>query len=250
MLTAMDPWIAACGGAVLGSVVTWLALRGRGETQRATLKAQSEGSERELVTARAEAQRLNTRALELESNVRQAIAAQASAEGKATALAALEPRVRELGDELSSARTKQAELQTRLDEERKAASEKLKLVDDAQRQLGDAFKALSAEALKSNNQSFLELAGQTLGKFQEQAKGDLETRHQAIASLVKPLHEGVEKLDGRLNEFEKIRAGEAGTLAEQLKHLGVAQDKLAKETIATAPDKRNTLMAIKSEILV
>lgn len=226
----MDAWLAAIGGAALGALVTWLALRGRGESQRATLRAQADGLERELATARSEVARLVERAAAVESQLHAAVAAQAGAEGRAAALGSLEPRLRELGDELNTARTRQAELQTRLDEERKAATEKLKLVDDAQRQLGDAFKALSAEALKSNNQSFLELAGQALGRFQEQAKGDLETRHQAIAALVKPLHEGVAKLDGKLAEFEKSRAGEAGTLAEQLKYLGTAQEKLSKET--------------------
>lgn len=222
----MDAWLAAVGGVALGALLMWLGVRGR----KGTHEAQLAGLERELATARSEALRLSERALALEAQLRSAAASQASAEGRAAALALLEPRLRELGDALTAASTKQAELQTRLDEERKASAEKLALVDDARRQLGDAFKALSAEALKSNNQSFLELAGQALGKFQEQAKGDLETRHQAIAALVKPLHEGVAKLDGKLAEFEKSRAGEAGTLAEQLKHLGMAHEKLTKET--------------------
>ncbi len=47
---------------------------------------------------------------------------------------------------------------TDLANERRAAQDKLDLLNDAQARLGDAFKALSAVALKSNNQSFLELA--------------------------------------------------------------------------------------------
>src|SRR5574337_710560 len=48
-------------------------------------------------------------------------------------------------------------LETTLEHERKTAHEKLDVLNDATLKLGDAFKALSSEALKSNNQSFLEL---------------------------------------------------------------------------------------------
>ena len=116
-----------------------------------------------------------------------------------------------------------AELATTLELERKAAQERLAGLEQN-------FIALSQRALKENNAAFLQLAQESLKQFHVQAKGDLETRHQAIAALVKPLHEGVAKLDGKLAEFEKSRAGEAGTLAEQLKHLGMAHEKLTKET--------------------
>ena len=61
-----------------------------------------------------------------------------------------------------------------LDHERRQAEEKLALVNQAQQRLADAFKALASDALRSNNQSFLDLANATLAKFQESAKGDLE----------------------------------------------------------------------------
>ena len=65
-------------------------------------------------------------------------------------------------------------------EQQKQAREKLALLDDAKRQLADAFKALAADALQSSNTSFLELAKTQLEKFQESAKGDLEKRQTAI----------------------------------------------------------------------
>jgi len=54
--------------------------------------------------------------------------------------------------------------QERLAVERRAAEEKLALLNDAQQKLSDAFKALSSEALKSNNQAFLDL---TKGAYAE-----------------------------------------------------------------------------------
>src|ERR671933_466836 len=87
--------------------------------------------------------------------------------------------------------TERAVLQTRLEEERKASQEKLTLLNNAESKLADAFKALSADALRNNNRSFLDLARQNLETFQQNAKGDLERRHSAINDLVKPLKESL-----------------------------------------------------------
>jgi hypothetical protein len=75
---------------------------------------------------------------------------------------------------------------------------KLAVLDRAQAALSDAFKALSSEALKSNNQSFIELAKATLEKFQEGARSDLEKRQKAVDELVRPIRESLEKVDGKL----------------------------------------------------
>ena len=53
--------------------------------------------------------------------------------------------------------------------------------------LREAFKALSADALKQTQPEFLRLANETLGKFAESAKGDLSQRQESIATLVKPV---------------------------------------------------------------
>src|SRR5262245_20356696 len=57
-------------------------------------------------------------------------------------------------------------LETRLEDERRVNQEKLALLTNAEEKLADAFKALSADALRNNNQSFLDLARQNLEKFQ------------------------------------------------------------------------------------
>ena len=120
--------------------------------------------------------------------------------------------------------------QARLEEERKANLEKLALIDEAQRKLADAFKALSADALQNNNQSFLALAKATLERFQETAKGDLEKRKQSIDELVRPLKESLDKVDGKIGELEKTRAGAYSELREQVKALASSQSQLQAET--------------------
>jgi DNA recombination protein RmuC len=123
-----------------------------------------------------------------------------------------------------------AQLATRLEEERKAAAEKFILLDEARTKLADAFKALSAEALSSNNQAFLHLAKSTLERFQEGARGDLESRQQAIGQLVGPLKEALDKVDGRIHDLERARTGAYARLDEQLKSLLTTQLKLESET--------------------
>ena len=121
-------------------------------------------------------------------------------------------------------------LRTLLDSERRMTAEKLRLLDEAQSRLSDAFKALSAEALQTNNQSFLHLAKATLATFQEGAKGDLEKRQQAIGELVKPLRESLDKVDQKIQEIETARAVAYSSLTDHLKSLAGAQAGLERET--------------------
>src|SRR4029450_12644581 len=100
----------------------------------------------------------------------------------------------------------------------------------AAEELSEKFKALSRDALKDNNQSFLQLAHSTLEKFQQTGKGDLELRHKAIDQLVKPLKESLEKVEGKIGELEKTRAGAYSELREQVKTLATSQLQLQAET--------------------
>src|SRR5689334_7574880 len=121
-------------------------------------------------------------------------------------------------------------LQTRLEDERKAHQEKLTLLNNAESKLADAFKALSADALRNNNRSFIDLAKQNLEAFQQHAKGDLERRQNAIGDLIKPLKESLEKVDGKIGELEKTRAGAYSELREQVKALAQSHLQLQSET--------------------
>jgi len=127
-------------------------------------------------------------------------------------------------------REERAVLQTTIEKERQAAAEKMRLLDEAQGRLSDAFKALSAEALHNNNASFVHLAKATLEKFQESAQGDLDRRQQAIGELVQPLRESLQKVDDKIREMETTRAVAYSNLSEHLKGLASAQGSLERET--------------------
>jgi DNA recombination protein RmuC len=123
-----------------------------------------------------------------------------------------------------------AKLTARLEFEQKAAEEKLALLTRASDELRSVFQALSADALKSNNQSFLELARITLEKYQSEAKGDLELRHQAVENLVAPIKESLSKVDAQILELEKARTSAYAGLSEQVKSLLTTQQRLQAET--------------------
>lgn len=138
--------------------------------------------------------------------------------------------IEELRNENSRTTAQLSALQTRLEDERRINQEKLALLTNAEEKLADAFKALSADALRNNNQSFLDLAQQNLEKFQETARGDLERRQSAIDEMVKPLKESLEKVDVKIVELEKTRVGAYAELREQVKNLATSQSQLQSET--------------------
>jgi len=123
-----------------------------------------------------------------------------------------------------------AGIEAELTSERKATAEKLMLLEENRQQTEQAFRALSAEALASNNQTFLDLAKTTLASYQKQAQGDLSNRQQAIQQLVKPLEDSLQKVDGKIEQLEKARTGAYARLDEQLKSLLGSQAKLETET--------------------
>lgn len=122
-------------------------------------------------------------------------------------------------------------LRTIIEQNKKMFQEKEALLEKAEENLRNTFKALSAEALHANNSSFLKLAEAALGKFQEHAKGDLEGRHKAIENLLKPVKEALTGVDQKVQELEKARVGAYETLRHQITDLVASQKELKTETM-------------------
>jgi DNA recombination protein RmuC len=123
-----------------------------------------------------------------------------------------------------------ARVMEKLEAERALAAERLVVVEKAREELTSTFSALSGQALQSNNQMFLDLAAQTLGRFQQDAKGDLERRQQAIQELVAPVKLSLDKLDGRIHDIERLREGAYQALTTQVRSLAEGQVDLRRET--------------------
>jgi DNA recombination protein RmuC len=148
-------------------------------------------------------------------------------------------RLPELESRVTALTVREADLLARLDAEQRGTAEKLAVLDQSSKALQDSFRALSADALKSNNQAFLDLARATLDRTQEAARGDLEKRQQAITEIVKPVRESLEKVDLKIQEMEKTRAGAYAGLVEQVRTLQDTQTELRAETSRLVTALRN-----------
>jgi DNA recombination protein RmuC len=130
----------------------------------------------------------------------------------------------------TQAKERIAALEVQLEQERRSAADKMALLEEAKTRFSDTFKALSAEALRHNNSSFLELAKSAIEKTQESARGDLDKRQQAIDALVRPMRESLDKVDSKINELEKARTGAYEALSTQVRQLAETQNYLRTET--------------------
>lgn len=136
----------------------------------------------------------------------------------------------QLQQDLGAARHESARAGAELDAARLVSAEKLALLQHAETKLREAFSALSSEALKHNNEAFLQLARTSLSEFQRTATLDLDGRQKAIETMVQPLRESLSKVDEKLQEVERGRASTQAQLGEQIRSLAQAQHLLQSET--------------------
>jgi DNA recombination protein RmuC len=123
-----------------------------------------------------------------------------------------------------------AVLNERLRQERNGAAEKLDLLTKASQELQNAFHRLAADALASNNQSFLQLAKTSLESFHKQAEGGLAARELAIAGLVKPIEQSLKSVEEQVKTLETQRVDAYSTLRQQIVSLSGTQEQLKSET--------------------
>jgi DNA recombination protein RmuC len=91
--------------------------------------------------------------------------------------------------------------------EREVSAERAQLLESAEQRLASVFGNLAAEALRANSQSFAESAGVT----------------------VSPLKESLQRVDERIGELERVRAGAYAELRTQIGQLGSAQKMLEEQ---------------------
>lgn len=240
-LTFIYMLVALILGCVLGAFAAWAALKSKVSAARQNEAARAEG-EKALIQERLDTAKQEVRELrdlrdtqikqiqDLSDRRAHESEKRASAEARAARVPELEEEIERLRAAKSELETEVSDIRARMEEERKAAQEKLALIEEARTKLSDAFGSLSSEALKSNNQSFLELAKTHFESYRQAAEGDLEKRKKAIDDMVKPVGEALKQVDVKLSDLEKHRLEAYSTLKEQVKSLTLAQNELKSET--------------------
>ena len=77
------------------------------------------------------------------------------------------------------------------------------LLESAKEQLRETFEATASHVTANNNEAFLQLANENLGKTLEKASGEFKERHEQFSALVKPLSENYEKLNPNIESLMK-----------------------------------------------
>ena len=141
-----------------------------------------------------------------------------------------ESELTQLRSQLTETGNARAAAEAKYSASEKMLVEQRELQTKALADLREAFKALSADALKQTAPEFLRLAEQSFGKFQETAKGDLAQRQEAIKTLVEPLKQQLETYQKRLQQSEATQTSTLGEVKKQLEMLSQSNLSLANET--------------------
>ncbi|SRR5579883_545090 len=216
-------------GLILGFIIAYIFQSGR--VRALTSQFQQEiQSERDRAIEEAERNKLLTEAVRVLEGDRGRLSAQA--EERAEAIQKLEDTIKNRERTLEAAqRTNQnlsAEIE-RLKAELKAELENFEKLQEAREALANQFEAISQKVLAASNHSFLRLAEENLGKYQESAKGDLQKRQQAIQELVSPLQTKLQEFERKVEEVYRTEAAERNTLRGEIKNLVELNQQISKE---------------------
>ena len=127
-------------------------------------------------------------------------------------------------------RPAQARLQSELEKDRAVCAERLKAYQEAEVRLRDTFQALSADALKTNNQAFLDLAETRLREARTEAASDIDSRKKAIEDLLAPMAKSLEQVDRDIKDAERRRVESGAQLMQRIASLDSAGQTLRDET--------------------
>jgi len=94
----------------------------------------------------------------------------------------------------------------------------------------DTFRALSDDALKSNNEAFLTLAETKLREVRATATAEIEQRKTAIEHLLEPMARTLGDVDRELRESERRRIESSAQLLQRIASLDTAGQDLRNQT--------------------
>ncbi len=123
-----------------------------------------------------------------------------------------------------------AAAQASLKSTEEVADERDQALDLALERLRGSFDAMAGQALRGNNELFLQLARQALGQQQELSLRNLTEREKAVESMLDPVRDALRQTQEQIARIEKERAESFGALRASLEHVVLGQASLQRET--------------------
>src|SRR2546430_320090 len=151
-------------------------------------------------------------------------------EAEAKRVPALEERIESLLAELTQARSMIVEAQTRVQEQARAHEEKIAALTDVRGGIDEGLKSMTAEALRTNQGAFLELANQVFEKHKVGADAELAARQAAGAEFSYPLQDMLQSYRQQIEQLERNRSEAYGALSGELKAVAETQHAVRAET--------------------
>lgn len=256
-MEGLASFVILLGGIGLGAAICWAFRRAAVARLRGDLKAAQDADRArfgELALSRSEAEswrskhqteqleraRFETEARRvpaLEADLHQArdraetFGAEKSAlQTAAGRIPALEARVTALAEETTRLTAANAQLQTQLQEQAQAHAEKIAVLTEVRGEIEKDLKNITADALRANQGTFLQLANEAFAKHKTGADAELEAREKAVEALVNPLRETLQTYKQQVDEMEKARSQSYGVLSAELKGVVEAQNAVRTET--------------------
>ncbi len=212
----LPEWSYLLWGILLGGGALWLYAR----WEQNKFLRKIDDLQEELVQKKTELAQLNERWVQ-EEHYRKRLEAEK---------AELFERLKEAQEELAQRQAEIAKLKERVTQEEEHFREKLEIIEKAQKELENTFKALSSEIFQRNTETFLKLAQDRLSVFKEEIQGQLKAKEEALDQLTKPIAEALEKVNREIRQMEEKREGAYRSLQESLRNLmEVYLPKLQKE---------------------
>lgn len=118
----------------------------------------------------------------------------------------------------------------RLAGEEALSAERSAALAQAEERLAAVFSRLAGDSLARNSEAFLRLAQENLGRHQEKARAELSEREQAVAALLAPIREALDKTAQQISAIEKERTEAFGSIRTQLAAMTADQQLLQVET--------------------
>jgi DNA recombination protein RmuC len=140
---------------------------------------------------------------------------------------------------LATAKSDVARLDAELEAERRLGAARELAWEEARSALKGEFASLSATALQTTNEQFLQLAS---GKFETErqaARGELDNRVRSIEQLLTPIREHLDRNEDAVRHLETLREGAYAGLLQQVKQLNESHGRLEHET-------RNLVTALRA----